>query len=238
MELLKTAEVDPGAEPGAGVPEKTASTAVAAKVAAELRRQLTKGWLKPGERLSEPGLTKSLGVSRNTLREAFAELSSERLVVRLPSRGVFVASPGPADLRDFYVVRRTVEVSAARNGGTAERIAAVGQAVEEGRAAAASGDLNALATANQRFHGAIVEMAESDRLNSLMQQVLAEMRLFFHKETVDVAFYTRDLQENELIAEALSAGDFRGAGDMLLEYLRRSEDHLMSIYLYGEGRRD
>jgi len=101
-----------------------------------------------------------------------------------------------------------------------------------------SGDLNALAAANQRFHGAIVEMAESDRLNSLMQQVLAEMRLFFHRETVDVAFYSRYLQENELIAEALSAGDFRGSGDLLLEYLRRSEDHLMSIYLYGEGRRD
>jgi DNA-binding GntR family transcriptional regulator len=159
-------------------------------------------------------------------------------VVRLPSRGVFVASPGPADLRDFNVVRRTVEVSAARNGGSAERIAAVRKAVADGRRAAESGALNALATANQRFHGAIVELAESERLNSLMQQVLAEMRLFFHKETVDVAFYTRYLQENELIAEALSEGDFRGASDMLLEYLRRSEDHLMSIYLYGDRRRE
>lgn len=83
-----------------------------------------------------------------------------------------------------------------------------------------------------------MELAESERLNSLMQQVLAEMRLFFHKETVDVAFYTRYLQENELIAEALSEGDFRGASDMLLEYLRRSEDHLMSIYLYGDRRRE
>lgn len=159
-------------------------------------------------------------------------------MVRRPSRGVFVASPGPADLRDFYVVRRTVEVSAARNGGSAERIAAVGKAVADGRSAAGSGDLSALATANQRFHGSIVELAESDRLNSLMQQVLAEMRLFFHKETVDVAFYTRYLQGNELIADALSVGDLRGAGDMLLEYLRRSEDHLMSICLYGEGRRE
>lgn len=192
----------------------------------------------PGERLREQGLTKSLGVSRHTLRESFAELSAERLVVRRPSRGVFVASPGPADLRDFYVVRRTVEVSAARNGGSAERIAAVGKAVADGRSAAGSGDLSALATANQRFHGSIVELAESDRLNSLMQQVLAEMRLFFHKETVDVAFYTRYLQGNELIADALSVGDLRGAGDMLLEYLRRSEDHLMSICLYGEGRRE
>ncbi|MFC9334275.1 GntR family transcriptional regulator [Arthrobacter sp. NPDC057009] len=235
METLET--VDPAAmgAPGTGAAAKTVSAA--GEVAAELRRQLTTGLLKPGERLSEPGLTKSLGVSRNTLREAFAELTAERLVVRLPSRGVFVASPGPADLRDFYVVRRTVEVSAARNGGSSERIAAVRKAVAEGRRAAESGDLSALATANQRFHGAIVELAESDRLNSLMQQVLAEMRLFFHKETVDVAFYTRYLQENELIADALSAGDFRGASEMLLEYLHRSEHHLMSIYLYGEGRK-
>ncbi|MFF1252342.1 GntR family transcriptional regulator [Pseudarthrobacter sp. NPDC058329] len=237
MEMLNALDLENTAEADRDSPEKTASTAVAGKVAAELRRQLTAGQLKPGERLSEPGLTKSLGVSRNTLREAFAELSAERLVVRLPSRGVFVASPGPADVRDFYVVRRTVEVSAARNGGSAERIAAVREAVLNGKRAAATGDLNALTSANQRFHGAIVELAESDRLNSLMQQVLAEMRLFFHKESVDVAYYTRFLQENELIADALSAGDFRGAGDMLMEYLRRSEDHLMSIYLYGGRRR-
>lgn len=119
------------------------------------------------------------------------------------------------------------------SGDNAAEIAAV----LEGKRAAETGDLNALATANQRFHGAIVELAESERLNSLMQQVLAEMRLFFHKESVNVAYYTRYLQENERIADALSAGDFRGAADMLLEYLRRSEDHLMSIYLYGEGRR-
>lgn len=237
METLNAVTAGSAAERGPAVSEKTAGVAVAGKVAAELRRQLTEGLLKPGERLSEPGLTKSLGVSRNTLREAFAELSGERLVVRLPSRGVFVASPGPSDLRDFYVVRRTVEVGAARNGGTAERIAAVRQAVVDGKHAAATGDLNALASANQRFHGAIVEMAESERLNSLMQQVLAEMRLFFHKESVDVAYYTRFLQDNELISEALSAGDFRGAGDILMEYLRRSEDHLMSIYLYGDPRR-
>ncbi|WP_426999047.1 GntR family transcriptional regulator [Pseudarthrobacter sp. N5] len=46
------------------------------------------------------------GVSRDTVREAFTALASERLVVRHPNRGVFVASLGAGDIHDVYTVRR------------------------------------------------------------------------------------------------------------------------------------
>src|SRR5213595_430513 len=99
-------ELDAAARLRVAVPE------VASRVAAELRRQLIAGRWAPGVRLSEPTIAEDLGVSRNTLREAFAELAAERLVVRLPNRGVFVAAPGAEDLRDFYAVRRVLEMSA------------------------------------------------------------------------------------------------------------------------------
>lgn len=209
---------------------RVAVPSVAERVADELRLQLAEGTLLPGTRLTESTIAEDLGVSRNTVREAFVELASERLVVRHPNRGVFVASLEAGDIHDVYTVRRAIEVSALRAGGSPEHVAAVRAAVEEGKRAAAAGDDEALGTANQHFHGAIVAMAESPRLNSIMGQVLAEMRLFFHKATLGTRFYQHYLPENEAICLALESGELDRAADLLLAYLNRSEENLTEVH--------
>jgi DNA-binding GntR family transcriptional regulator len=203
---------------------------VADRVADELRLQLAEGILLPGARLTESTIAEELGVSRNTVREAFAELASERLVVRHPNRGVFVASLGAGDIHDVYTVRRAIEVSAVRGGGTPEAVAAVRAAVEEGRLAAAADDEEGLGSANQHFHGAIVALAGSPRLNAIMSQVLAEMRVFFHRATVDAHFYRGYLDDNEEICAALEAGELDRAGRLLLAYLDRSEEKQSAVH--------
>ncbi|BCW69016.1 GntR family transcriptional regulator [Arthrobacter sp. NicSoilB8] len=219
-----------GAALGAAARLRVAVPSVADRVAAELRLQLAEGLLLPGARLTESTIAEDLGVSRNTVREAFAELAAERLVVRHPNRGVFVASLEPGDIHDVYAVRRAIEVSAIRGGGSPERVAAVRAAVEEGKAAAAADDEEGLGNANQHFHGAIVALADSRRLDTIMAQVLAEMRLFFHKATLDAHFYRGWLADNEEICAALEAGDLDRAGDLLLAYLDRSEERQSAVH--------
>ncbi|MGP0225008.1 MULTISPECIES: GntR family transcriptional regulator [unclassified Paenarthrobacter] len=203
---------------------------VAERVAEEIRYQLAEGFLVPGAKLTEATIAEDLGVSRNTVREAFAELASERLLVRLPNRGVFVATLEAGDIHDVYTVRRAIEVSSIRAGGSPDRIAAVRAAVEEGKRASAEGDNDGLGSANQHFHGAIVALAESSRLNTIMAQVLAEMRLYFHKATVDAHFYADWLAENDQICAALESGELEKAGDLLLAYLNRSEAQQAAIH--------
>ena len=219
-----------GTAPGSSARLRVAVPSVADRVAAELRLQLAEGLLLPGARLTESTISDEMGVSRNTIREAFAELAAERLVVRHPNRGVFVATLGPGEIHDVYTVRRFIEVAALRGGGSPERVAAVRAAVEEGRAAAAADDEEALGSANQHFHGAIVALAESRRLNTIMSQVLAEMRLFFHKATVEAHFYRGYLDDNEEICQALEAGQLDRAGDLLLAYLNRSEEKQRAVH--------
>ena len=209
---------------------RVAVPSVADRVADELRLQLAEGVLLPGARLTESTIAEDLGVSRNTVREAFAELASERLVVRHPNRGVFVASLEPGDIHDVYTVRRVIEVNASRGGGSPEAGAAVRAAVEEGKAAAAANDDEGLGTANQHFHGAIVALAGSRRLNTIMSQVLAEMRLFFHKATMDANFYSGYLKDNEEICTALEAGELEQAAELLLAYLDRSEEKQAEVH--------
>ena len=226
---MTTSEASAGAL-AAAARLRIAVPSVADRVAAELRQQLADGVLLPGTRLTESVIAEELGVSRNTVREAFAELAAERLVVRHPNRGVFVASLGPGDIHDVYTVRRAIEVSALRGGGTPERVAAVRAGVVDGNGAGAADDEEALGTANQHFHRAIVALAGSRRLDTTMSQILAEMRLFFHKATVDAHFYRSYLDDNEQICAALEAGEPDRAADLLLAYLDRSEQKQSAVH--------
>ena len=74
------------------------------KVADALRTRIIEGDLRPGVRLSEERIGRALGVSRNTLREAFHLLGHEGLVVREFNRGVFVRSLGATDVRDLSLI--------------------------------------------------------------------------------------------------------------------------------------
>lgn len=203
---------------------------VAERVANELRYQLAEGFLVPGTKLTEATIADDLGVSRNTVREAFAELAGERLLIRQPNRGVYVATLEAGDIQDVYAVRRAIEPSSISAGGSSEMIAAVRAAVEEGRRAAAADDNEGLGSANWHFHAAVVALAGSPRLNTIMAQVLAEMRLYFHKATMNAHFYGDWLKENDQICSVLEAGALEQAGDLLLTYLNRSERQLTLIY--------
>jgi len=196
-------------------------------VAAQLRSRIEAGQLKPGSKLAEEALREALGVSRNTLREAFAALHSEHIVTRIPNRGVFVAHPTVDDIREIYRVRRFLEPSAVLWSGavSTEPLAAI---VKAARAAAADGDIPGMAGANQDFHRAIVDRAGSERLNSLMDQVLAEMRLVFHSMAADPAFHEPYVEGNAKIVKLLKAGDRAAAADFLSAYLDRAEAQLLA----------
>ena len=73
-------------------------------------------------------------------------------------------------------------------------------------------------------------LADSRRLDTIMSQVLAEMRLFFHKATVDAHFYRGYLDDNEEICKALEAGELDRAGELLLAYLDRSEEKQSAVH--------
>src|SRR3954468_16055413 len=88
-------------------------------VANVLRENVIDGSLPPGTRLSEETIGNLLGVSRNTLREAFRLLSHENLLVHELHRGVFVRRLAAADVADIYRMRRILETASVRAAGAA-----------------------------------------------------------------------------------------------------------------------
>src|SRR4051794_39828315 len=84
------------------------------RVADELRRAVFDGELESGTPLREVALAESLGVSRQTVREALGVLVAEGLATREPNRGVSVSSPDPDSVRDICRARWVLEGAGVR----------------------------------------------------------------------------------------------------------------------------
>ena len=202
----------------------------AERVADVLRQRIMEGFFPPGARLSENALCSALGVSRNTLREAFRLLSHDRLVVHELHRGVFVRVPSESDIVDLYRIRSIVECAAVRelrHPGEAQ-LDRVREPVQAGLAAAAAGDWRAVGTADLRFHQALASLAGSERLDELMRSVLAELRLVFHVMASPREFHEPYLARNEEIVRLVDAGETQAAARVLARYLADAENQLTS----------
>ncbi len=78
-------------------------------VYAEIRRQIISWQLKPGQRLSEAEMSKSLGVSRTPVREGFLRLKSEGLVEILSQRGTIISKIDIKKVTESVFVRNCLE---------------------------------------------------------------------------------------------------------------------------------
>lgn len=209
-----------------------AQASTADRVAALLRTHITRGLFPPGTRLSEEAIGRALGISRNTLREAFRLLSHERLAVHQHNRGTFVPVLTREDVTDLYAVRRLVEGGAARMASTASASSrlAVTAAVEAGEAAADEDRWLEVRTADLRFHQAIAALAGSRRVDELMSRALAELRLAFHAMADAEEFHAPFVRRNRVLAELIAAGDGDAAERELIDYLAEAEAQILGVH--------
>jgi DNA-binding GntR family transcriptional regulator len=197
-------------------------------IASVLRKRIADGRLRPGSKLSEQALSVGLGVSRNTLREAFSTLAGESVVVRIPNRGVFVASPGADEVREIYRVRRVIEPAAVLWGeldpGVLDEMDAI---VARARAAREAGSVADMADANQALHEAVIALTGSSSLQLLMERVLAQMRLVFHAMASAPDFHSHYVRRNADLVAQLRAGRRADAAEALRRYLDAAEAELL-----------
>jgi DNA-binding GntR family transcriptional regulator len=198
-----------------------------------LRDRIIEGLFPPGTRLSEESIGAALGVSRNTLREAYRLLSHERLLVHELNRGVFVRELTTNDVIDLYRFRRLLECAALRQAvrPPAAALADLREAVDSAERAAGEQRWTDVGTANMRFHQAIVELADSPRLDEIMRQALAELRLVFHVMKNPGSFHVPYLARNREILKLVESGDMQNAATQLDTYLADAERQLLDAYL-------
>jgi DNA-binding GntR family transcriptional regulator len=222
-----------GAEPGGLADDRAllGRTSTAERVADILRTRIAEGYFPPGARLSEDSIGGALGISRNTLREAFRLLTHERLLVHELNRGVFVRMLAVQDVVDIYRTRQLVECAVVHGlGEPPYALEKLDAAVAGGERSEREQDWTGVSTANIHFHRELVALAGSARTDELMRSVLAELRLAFHVVDDPRRLHQPYLVRNRAILEALRAGERSDAERLLAAYLDDSRSQMVRTY--------
>jgi DNA-binding GntR family transcriptional regulator len=150
-------------------------------VVAALRKEILEGERPGGQRLVEQELTARYGVARHTLRAALRELAAEGIVRIEPNRGARVTLLGAEEIVQLYELRTALEVEAARlalkrhRGRLPAPVHEALATLEEACRDRAWGPINA---AHADLHGAIVQAAESPRIEAAHAALNGELQLF------------------------------------------------------------
>lgn len=136
----------------------TLNLSLADQIALELRADIIGGRLLPGMPLIEVDLVKAYNASRNTIREALHRLGQEGLTRYVRNKGVMVRRLEREEVRDLFVVRRTLELQAiAQSGPLADAQSdRMQSAIEATTLAREREDWRAVATHSLVFHQQIV----------------------------------------------------------------------------------
>lgn len=85
------------------------SATTATRVAADLRRRILHGELKPGQRLKIDDLASLCAVSHMPIREALRELEGEGVLDVVPHRGAVIRGVDATYVRNIYDLREAIE---------------------------------------------------------------------------------------------------------------------------------
>lgn len=150
-----------------------------------LMKQIFSGALKPGDRLKEMHIAKSLGVSQAPVREAIRSLESIGYIEHVPNVGARVKTFSIEKLMEVYQVRESLEIAAVNIAFStgkdaplpATRIKLLAKIFEKMKTAAAKGDTSEYAVQDTRFHRFFLEMSGNETLVEVWESLGIQFRV-------------------------------------------------------------
>ena len=210
-----------------------------------IREMIISGELAPGDPLAEEALAEICGVSRTPVRDAMRRLESEMLIRRSGTQRSFVADWSLDDIEDAFELRAMLEGLAARRAASRignDAIAQLralnnrlGDAIE-----AEVPDVETFLGQNRQFHSLILSVANSKRLEMLLQTLVEQPIIWRTAHHYSVAELRRSHQEHGELIVAFQRGDANWAETIMTGHIRRAfhtyADAHNSLALLGDER--
>ncbi|MCE9681239.1 MULTISPECIES: GntR family transcriptional regulator [Halomonadaceae] len=220
------------------VPEQTAPEVrtLAERVFHELQDAIVRGELAPGSKITEPGLSKTYGISRGPLREAMRRLEAHRLIERVPHVGARVVKLSMKELLELFDVREALESMAARLAAehmSAEEIAGLREvlALHERQADLKSGEAYYQREGDLDFHYRIVLGSHNRMLMTMLCDDLYYLvRLYRTQFSASGTRPHRAFVEHHRIVDAIEAGDAELAELLMRRHVSASRANVVDRY--------
>lgn len=181
------------------------------EVAEQLRQRIFRRELEPGSWIDELKIAEEFGISRTPLREALKVLAAEGLVTMKVRRGAYVTEMSEKDLRDVYHLLSLLESDAA--GVVAERATPEQQQTLRDLHAeleSAAANREAFFSVNERFHMALLDMADNRWRSQMVADLRKVMKLNRHNSLFKQGRIEDSLSEHRAILDAMLSRDAEG----------------------------
>lgn len=204
---------------------------VADQVATILRQRILDGDLRPGTPLQDVPLANSLGVSRNTMREAMRILSIEGLLKRSLHRGVAVSLLSLQDVQEIYHLRRMLEIPAvlAAKRPDPDILDELRVALDHYAAAVHARDWVGAVGHDFQFHSSLIRSHHNKRLETFYQNVVRELRMGMVLVDRRHDNPSALIPVHRKIWQLLSAGKLKECAAVLARHLDDSELRLTRV---------
>jgi DNA-binding GntR family transcriptional regulator len=213
--------------------ERTRSDAVTER----LRRDILEGRLPAGSKLRQVLIAEELGVSTTPVREAFATLAQEGLVVKDPRRGVVVFNPSPEELREIYEIRLALEPLAVELA--TPRLADIHLDIFEEMIAEMRHTNDPLRRheLNANLHSLIYSHSGRARLSVIIEQLRGTASAYLRFLSSSPPAYRAAVDdEHQEILDALRSRDGAAAAAALRRHLIGSQEHIEQAILRPSQR--
>ena len=200
----------------------------------ELRNAIFVGDLRPGDTVPEVQVSRQMGISRSSLREACQRLVRDGLLTQIPGRGLFVTTMDAETMSDFIDYRLGIEMQAATNvaehvaalraGGDQEQVPALlaplRECIERSRRALAAGEVIEAGNADLDLHQRLAEISRNRFLVTAMNTIVILTRMGTFSDPRGYGVRADLTTTHEELVAALESGDASTARKLLRESLR------------------
>ena len=197
-----------------------------------IRRAITTGRFKGGDRLMERDLCEMAGVSRTLVREALRQLEAEGLVKVIPNKGPIVVSVSPREAADVYQLRAELEGLASRlfaEKASDAQIQALCQAFDALKDAYRRGDAAAALVAKTVFYDQLVEGAGNDILGAMLRQLHSRAMLLRATSLSQPGRMERSLAEMAAVVEAIVKRDGQAARAATIAHVENAAQTALKV---------
>jgi DNA-binding GntR family transcriptional regulator len=207
----------------------------------QLRQAILTGKLKPGQRIVEREIAEAMNTSRGPVRDALKLLENERLVVRYPHKGTFVAWLSLKDAQEIYSLREAIEslaVDYAISNAAAEQIDELAELVET-MAVQAERDYTQFEATDidLEFHHTLCRISGHTRLLEAWEALNPQIRmlLLHHTTRLPDDFRDRGVEWHRQIVDAVRQQDVELAHRLLRKHLAASFQTVMESFPEDTG---
>lgn len=194
-----------------------------------LVNELKSARFAPGERITEDGLAKRLGVSRTPIRDALGQLARQGILHPRAGGGYVVPSPSIEEIRQIIAVRALLEPAAIRMAaqeyGSAE-LDKILRAIEAESRASPRTKPEMFATANEDFRHAVFDGISNRVLSSLIAQFAGHLHFIRGATLSDMDLRREIVRRQKKIRDALASRDADLAESLWRSYLKLTEEAL------------